>query len=168
MVEIKCPCSCKDRSILESSSERTFCLERRDDSTALCLKQNHQYYYQVQAQIKLSNANYCDFVVWREEELFVQKIYPDDEFMAVALQKVTTFLKFVLPELLGKWYTTSQVHVLPSQSSSTVDSVSSTVDSVSSTSSQNVWCYYRKGKEGEIIECDRKECPFGSTQTALR
>ena len=152
VVEIKCRYSCKDRSILEASSEQIFCLERRDDSTALCLKQNHQYYYQVQAQIKLSNANYCDFVVWREGELFVQRIYPDDEFMAVVLQKVTTFFKVcILPELLGKWYTKSQVYdALPS---------SSTVDSVSSTSSQNVWCYCRKGEEGEMIECERKECP---------
>ena len=38
----------------------------------------HAYYYQVHAQLKFRDANYCGFVVWREGELFVQRIYPDD------------------------------------------------------------------------------------------
>ena len=142
VLEIKCPYSCKEKSILEASSEAKFFLEKKNDG--IFLKQNHQYYYQVQAQIKLSNANYCDFVVWREKELFVQRIYPNDEFMAPVLQKLISFYKLcVLPELLGKWYTKSQV---PSQPTSVVPS--------------NVWCYCRKEQEGLMIGCERKECPI--------
>ena len=65
----------------------------------------HAYYYQVQAQLKFCDASYFDFIVWREGELLAQRIFPDDMFMASALEKCEQFVKVaVLPELLGKWY----------------------------------------------------------------
>ena len=55
-----------------------FFLEQADGMYSL--KKDHTYYYQVQAQMKFSSVNYCDFVVWTERELLVQRIYLDEEF----------------------------------------------------------------------------------------
>ena len=108
VVEIKCPYSCKDKSFLEATAESTFFLKRNDGVTNL--KTNHTYFHRVQAQMKFCRVTYCNFVVWREEELFVQRIYPNEKFMATALEKVTSFIKLgVLPELLGKWYSKAPV-----------------------------------------------------------
>ena len=102
VLEVKCPFSCKDKSFMEATAE-TFFLEQADGR--FTLKEKHAYYYQVQAQIKFCSVNYCDFVVWRENELVVQRIDPDEELINTSLEQATLFFKFgVLPELLGKWY----------------------------------------------------------------
>ena len=81
---------------------KLFFLEQADGR--FTLKEKHAYYYQVQAQIKFCSVNYCDFVVRQENELVVQRIYPDEELMSTSLKQATLFFKFgVLPELLGKW-----------------------------------------------------------------
>ena len=56
--------------------------------------------------MKLTGADYCDFVVWSPNEFIVLRISPDAEFIAQAIDKVTNFFKLgVLPVLVGKWYT---------------------------------------------------------------
>ena len=72
VLEIKCPYSCRDTSFREKATESTFFLHSIDGE--LTLNVNHAYYFQVQALLKLCNAKYCDFVVFRMEELFVQRI----------------------------------------------------------------------------------------------
>ena len=69
------------------------------------LKKSHAYYYQVQAQMKFCNALYCDFVMWSENEMIIERIIPADAFMEHATEKATEFFKHaILPELLGKYY----------------------------------------------------------------
>lgn len=59
------------------------------------------YYFQIQKQMKFYNVSYGDFVVWRDQELFVQRIALDDEFITDALHKVQSFIKIgVLPEFI--------------------------------------------------------------------
>ena len=36
--------------------------------------------FQVQAQLKLFNAQYCDLVAWREGEVFVQRVLRDEPY----------------------------------------------------------------------------------------
>ena len=94
------------------------------------LKDNHQYFYQVQLQTKLCNASYCDFVVWSKNQgIIVQRLFPDAEFINRALQQVENFIKHgILPELVGNWYTKSRVPskalsvCVPSSSAATVSS----------------------------------------------
>ena len=60
----------------------------------------------MQAQIKLTGAKYCDFVVWSPCEFVTLRINPDAEFISQVVDKVTKFFKLgVLPELVGKWFT---------------------------------------------------------------
>ena len=60
----------------------------------------------MQAQLKLCEAVYCDFVMWSMDELLVLQIFPDPEFINGAIEEVNSFFQYgVLPELLGKWNT---------------------------------------------------------------
>ena len=65
IVEIKCPYSCRNTAFLDKSSESTFFLEENDGK--LMLSVYHAYYFQVQAQLKLSGTHYCNFVVGEKE-----------------------------------------------------------------------------------------------------
>ena len=47
----------------------------------MTLNTTHSCYYQVHAQIKLCKANFCDFVVWNEKDLFIEQTMPDDDFV---------------------------------------------------------------------------------------
>ena len=65
----------------------------------------HAYFYQIQTRMKFCSASYSDFVVWRGVIRAENWIYPNEQFMATALEKVTSFIKSgVLPEILGRWY----------------------------------------------------------------
>ena len=64
ILEIKCPFSCKDRTLLEATAESKFFL--KDDLT---LKQDHSHYFQIQLQMRVCNTTYCDFIVRQQDEM---------------------------------------------------------------------------------------------------
>ena len=71
VLEIKCPFSCTNKSVTEAiRDDAQFCLTINEDSS-FELKKAHEYYYQVQAQMKLTGACYCDFAVWSPDEFVV-------------------------------------------------------------------------------------------------
>ena len=108
ILEIKCPYNCiKAESLLEAADDDSFCLKLDGTSGCLLLKRDHPYYYQVQAQLALSEKQYCDFVLFKSEyELHIERIFPDGLFFTNAVAVVREFyIKCILPELLGKWYT---------------------------------------------------------------
>jgi len=77
-----------------------------DDGGNLLLNENHPYYSQVQLQMKLYGASYCDFIVWRQNEMFIQQVPFNVIFISEALDKIPPFIKLcILPELVGKWFT---------------------------------------------------------------
>ena len=104
ILEIKCPFRCKEKSFENATIQGSFCLE--EDNSGLRLKVDHAYYYQVQLQMKICQVEYINFVLWREEKMFVQRIVMDREFIDDAIEKTEPFIKLaVLPELVGKWFT---------------------------------------------------------------
>ena len=105
VLEIKCPYSCRGKAFSEAADQdKDFCLQKHADGR-LQLIESHAY-YQVQAQLKLCETVYCDFVMWSMDELLVLQIFPDPEFIDGAIEEVPPFFKYgVLPELLGKWNT---------------------------------------------------------------
>lgn len=72
VIEIKCPYSCRDKTFLEATGD----------------------YYQVQAEMKFCQCLYCDFFVWSEEDIVIERIVPDIEFIESALEKATMFFKY--------------------------------------------------------------------------
>jgi len=179
VLEIKCPFSCKNKAfsdaILDNSS---FFLE--DDSGRLVLKEDHMYYYQVQLQMKLCRVQYCDFVAWREDEIFHQRIELNSHFIDSAVHDVEPFIKLaILPELVGKWFSKEPIMPLESSSGaatgdSNVSAGTSQADSaedVTSNSNRNdvavsdpsndhiSYCYCGNGEDyDDMICCDNKKC----------
>ena len=155
VIEVKCPYSCRDKGLVEKSKDSRFFLKAGTDGK-IALDTSHAYYYQVQAQLKFCDAKYCDFVVWRERELFIQRIYPDSAFVASALVKCELFVKVaILPELLGKWYSKEPIK-------KQVTNVPDDHDHNNQTGDREqaglLWCYCRKGEFGQMIGCDSTEC----------
>lgn len=67
---------------------------------------NHQYFYQVQMQMHVLRANFCDFVVWTSKDCLVLRVNRDDTYLKMELLKAEDFFKMVImPELLGQYYT---------------------------------------------------------------
>ena len=165
MIEIKCPFSCKDRSFLEAIGDKNFCLESSEDGN-YTLKRQHAYFYQVQLQMKLCDVEFCDFVIWRSDELVVNRIERDDTFLLEAIDKATNFYKYgILPELVGKWYTAVSSGLsgqalshgsalLPSPQASTSGSSSQ------GGTSQETWCYCNTEESGTMILGVNEQCPI--------
>lgn len=104
VLEIKCPFTSKDCSLTDCLKDPRFCLGIGEDGTP-ALKGDHDYMFQVQAQMHIANVNYCDFLVWAPQQVFLQRIRYDAAFFQNAYKQVVLFIKTgVFPELLGKWY----------------------------------------------------------------
>ena len=151
-LEIKCPFRCRHQSFEEAAENHSFCLEKENGT--LKLKNDHAYYYQIQLQMKICQVQYCDFVVWKEEDMFVQRIPIDMEFIDDAMENVQPFTKLaILPELVGKWFTGQNVAPLPEVTKEDQLNPNETC------SSTEVWCYCKKGEDhGDMIGCDNKQC----------
>lgn len=103
VLEIKCPHSAKE-GVLHATENKHFCIENTDDGCGL--KKDHEYHYQIQAQLFITRRKYCDFMVWSESNFYLQRIWPDADFFTEALQNVEAFYRSaILPELLAKTYT---------------------------------------------------------------
>ncbi|XP_034075609.1 uncharacterized protein LOC117548421 [Gymnodraco acuticeps] len=67
LVEIKCP---NVKSYVD-------CSYLKMQSGTLKLKQSHSYYWQVQGQLLLTGMEWCDFVIFAEEDILIQCICRD-------------------------------------------------------------------------------------------
>ena len=76
LVEIKCPFKYRHCNISEACHDRKFCLRKKDDQ--LELRRDHDYYYQVIGQLALTEALYCDFVVWTLNDVYRKSTYGSD------------------------------------------------------------------------------------------
>ena len=69
----------------------------QNDNGRLRLKKNHQYFYQIQAQLLL----WCDFVIWIPSKIYVEKIYYDKKFIEEAISKARMFyFNIFLPSIV--------------------------------------------------------------------
>ena len=56
---------------------------------------------------------HCDFVAWREGEIFHQMVELDSDFIDSAIHDVEPFIKLaILPELVGKQATNNATAVI--------------------------------------------------------
>ena len=67
-------------------------------------------YFYVQCQPFCIKKSYCDFFVWTEQDIHIERVHPDKEFWLANVSHVKYyFVTAVLPELFGKFYSrTSQ------------------------------------------------------------
>ncbi|XP_028517658.1 uncharacterized protein LOC110248026 [Exaiptasia diaphana] len=142
--EIKCPFCFKNATTEQLAGEKSSCLTVID--VKISLDHKHAYYYQVQAQIFITETDYCDFVVWTEQDIHIERVFPDEAFWDEAREKASKFfLVGILPELLGKWYSRPARLNVPEMDDSDGET--------------GPWCYCREDIEGSLlIGCDNDEC----------
>lgn len=103
IVEIKCPYSIRDLTIadaVESIPTAKLFLERHEGDFKL--KKTHIHWFQVQGQLLVTGAPFCDFVTYTRRQLHVQRGLPDIDAMTQILETLTVkYVSDVKPFLSG-------------------------------------------------------------------
>lgn len=105
LIEVKCPSSSANYSPIDGIRQKKVKFAEERNGT-IHLKRNHNYYYQVQGQLHITNRNKCFFIVWTPHGLEVEVIYKDEIFWKqnMELQLQTFFSKCLLPEMIDPQY----------------------------------------------------------------
>ena len=74
--------------------------EKKDQN--LYLKENSDYYHQIQGQLHITNKMCCDLIVWTQADLVVVRIAKDEKW-TVNIEKIINFyFKKFIPEVNKK------------------------------------------------------------------
>ena len=109
VAEVKCPFSCRKMTPAEACTQpQFFCtLNTTGGTSQLQLKKTHPYYCQVQWQMAITKRKWCDFIVFTEKGISIQRIDFDCAFWEDLLKKLEDFYDNCLaPEIV------SPIHVL--------------------------------------------------------
>lgn len=101
IVEIKCPYSARGMSINNAIREKkiTFWKIEKDGNTNLNKK--HEWYFQAQGQIHITQRNTCIFAVWTDVDMKVEIINEDKSFWGEMEKKLKIFyFDCLLPEII--------------------------------------------------------------------
>ncbi len=101
IVEVKCPCTIEGTgTIHQAALQKSFFLSA-NEAGELRLKSNHNYYYQIQGQLAITNRDFCHLVVCASTDQLILTIDRDDNlwrsFMLPKLQRF--YVDCILPEL---------------------------------------------------------------------
>jgi predicted phage-related endonuclease len=91
ILEVKAPYTARNMTIKEACKSSTFCLNHNEVSDQIVLKESHIYFAQVQGQLMITGADFCDFVVYTFQDFFVQRILPDFNFIENLLNTLCRF-----------------------------------------------------------------------------
>lgn len=99
LAEFKNPFSARNMKLSEACEKKTFCLQKvTQDSYKL--KDNHDYYFQMQCQMYCDNKEWCDFVVNTEQDLHIERVCRNRQWWEKQLIKLKSFyFDSLLPEL---------------------------------------------------------------------
>ena len=90
IVEIKCPFSARNMKVDVACVEiRDFFMETVKGKVQL--KTRDDYYAQVQGQLMITGAEFCEFIVYTQCDMAVEGITPDISFMTEMLEKLNLF-----------------------------------------------------------------------------
>ena len=73
LAEVKCPHTKFHVTPLEACSDPTFFMEKVSD-TECKVKRDHPYYAQVQGQLGVAGAKWCDFIVYTGKGIYIERI----------------------------------------------------------------------------------------------
>lgn len=104
LIEIKCPYSSRNNTIVSACSNASFFCTLKDNTPSL--KKSHNYFYQIQGQMAVSGIQKCDFIVWTTQDFLVQQIAFDELFwQSKCLPALQTFyINSMLPEIVYPRY----------------------------------------------------------------
>lgn len=107
VAEVKCPYSYRSVTPVEACSQASFFCTLNISTTQVHLKKDHPYYSQVQGQMALTKRKWCDFIVYTEKGISIERIDFDEVFWKELSQKLINFYDNCLaPEIVNP------IHVL--------------------------------------------------------
>lgn len=102
-VEIKCPSSAQDLTPEDAIKKRkcTFWKVHKNGEIG-DINQNHNFYYQVQGQLRVTGRQFCFFTLWTPKGIKIAKIPRDDSFWEDKMfTKLKSFyMNCLLPEII--------------------------------------------------------------------
>jgi len=99
VLEVKCPWKHRHETVANACQDASFCCELQSGSPKL--KTTHTYYYQIQGQMAVTGRPWCDFIIYTNEDLHVERIYYDPDFWSTAEAKLLQlYHQCVLPQLV--------------------------------------------------------------------
>ena len=110
LAEVKCPYSYRHVHPVEAAESTNFCCRIEvDDANKkhLKLKETHVYYSQIQGQMAITERSWCDFIVYTEKGVSVERIPFNTEFWNnTLLPKLIDFFDNCLaPEIVSPVHT---------------------------------------------------------------
>ncbi|CAG9762672.1 unnamed protein product [Ceutorhynchus assimilis] len=105
IIEVKCPSSAEKMTPEEAiQQQKNFATL---NNGKLEVKQNHNYFYQIQGQLHITKRKYCNFLVWTPLGFLVQKIERDDLFWEEKMEPLLKqfYFKCLLPEIIDPRFT---------------------------------------------------------------
>ena len=135
LLEVKCPHTAFINGLTPEEAANTlsnFCL--KNVGGQLRLRRSHMYYTQVQGQLHICNASWCDFVVWvgSVEKLFVERISADPQFWETILPKLQAFYTTHAQAYLQSRNRPVSTHTQPPTASSLTSAQASATSSLTS------------------------------------
>ena len=88
---MKCPFKARDMTPTEASKQLNNFMSTIKDG-ALDLSTSHDYYLQIQGQMALTGATWCDFVIYPKKGLSVQRIRFNEKFWESKARLLSSFL----------------------------------------------------------------------------
>lgn len=133
LLEIKCPFKFREMTLQEMVQHQDSCLDADFN-----LKLTHPYYTQVQHQMYVTGASFCDFMVWLPSSPCVVTIFPDDFSTAKVPHLQNFWMQCILPELVSRTLEVAQP---------------------SATSSSEIHCSCGYADKNPMVGCDSSDCP---------
>lgn len=97
IVEIKCPYSARNLTPEQAITEKKIIFWLADDT----INVSHQWYFQIQGQLKITKKKYCVFAVWTLHGIKLSTILADEHFWQKMEPKLSRFYYHcLLPELV--------------------------------------------------------------------
>ena len=108
LLEIKCPYSGRTMTPEVACQEvNQFCSSLTDGQ--VMLKKTHNYYYQVQGQLEITQLPWCDFLIWTPQGTSLQRIERDEKLWTTVYPKLRSFYReYLLPEIADPVFSSCQ------------------------------------------------------------
>ena len=104
ILEIKFPYKSRYVDPCEAAANRDFCCELAGDT--ITLKRNYTYFYQIQGQMAISSRKWCDFVIYTNKKVLVERISFNESHWMTMLPKLKDFyVKELIPILEKRLHT---------------------------------------------------------------
>ena len=109
LVEIKCPKTKKNHKLNQLLNDPSFYIKREEGKIMLDRSHPDGHFAQIQMDMGLSGATFCDFVVFTFDGIIVARTHFDEDYFISLVKKINSFYKeHMLPKILKDFTATKE------------------------------------------------------------